>query len=159
MTRSMQKKDIIGAIVSLFLFVFAYFMCKELKAEAALWPNMICAVGSVLSIGQLINAVIKYKKLPEEAPLTAEQKKAAHDKTIHAIIVVVIVALWIFLLNKVGFIVVSSIGTLALMCVTYRPQTKKEWAMYIGISVVLSIILWFGFGKLLGARLPSGFLV
>ena len=120
---------------------------------------MICAVGAVLSVAQLIGAAIKYKKLPEEAPLTAEQKKAAHDKTIHAIIVVAIVAMWIFLLDKVGFIVVSSLGTLALMCVTYRPQTKKEWALYVGISIALSIILWFGFGQLLGARLPSGFLI
>lgn len=159
MTRSSQKKDIIGAVVSLFLFASAYFLCKALKTEAALWPNMICAVGAVLSVAQLIGAAIKYKKLPEEAPLTAEQKKAAHDKTIHAIIVVAIVAMWIFLLDKVGFIVVSSLGTLALMCVTYRPQTKKEWALYVGISIALSIILWFGFGQLLGARLPSGFLI
>lgn len=159
MTRSAQKKDMIGALVSLATFVIAYFLCREIKAEAAIWPNMICAVGSVLSVVQLLDAALKYKKLPEEAPLTEEQKKAAREKNLHAIEVVIIVALWIFLLDKVGFIVVSSVGTLALMCVTYRPQSKKEWTLYVGVSVVLSVVLWFGFGTLLGARLPSGLLI
>ena len=159
MTRTSQKKDMIGAIASLVLFACAFFLCRELKPEAALWPNLICVLGTMLSIAQFIVATIKYKKLPKENAPTAEQKKAAHDKMIHALIVVVVVALWIFLLDKVGFIVVSCFGTLALMCITYRPKTVKEWALYAGIAIAMSVILWFGFGRLLGARLPSGFLI
>lgn len=158
MTRDVQKTDMIGAVVSGIVFILGYVLTNDLEEGAKMWPQFICFLGVVMSIVQFIAAYRKNKALPEKNDITPEQKKANTQKNIRAAAVVGIVALWLFLMDKTGFIVTSSVCTFALMCVPTRPRNTKGWALYAGISVVFCVILWLGFG-ILGAKLPRGFLI
>lgn len=158
MTRDVQKTDMIGAVVSGIVFILGYILTSDLEEGAKMWPQFICFLGAVMSIVQFVVAFRKYKILPEKNDVTPEQKKLNTQKNFRSAAVVAIVALWLFLMDKTGFIVTSSVCTFALMCVPARPHNTKGWVLYAGISVVFCVILWLGFG-MLGAKLPRGFLI
>lgn len=155
-TKSVFKKDIIGSLVFAAVFAFAFLAVNSMPDEAKMWPQFICVLGLVCCIALCVKSWFAMQKAPKDA-----QKKEgiSKDVIIRAVAVVVIVAAWIFAMDIVGFIVTSSLALLAMMCVPGKPVSKKQFIEYIVLSVAFSIILWLTFGKLLGAKLPAGFLI
>ena len=147
----------IGSLVFAAVFAFAFLAVNSMPAEAKMWPQFICTLGLICCAALCVKSWFAMKKAPEDPQKTAGG--ISKDVVIRAVTVVVIVAVWIFAMDILGFIVTSSLALLAMMSVPGKPESPKQFIEYIVLSVVFSVILWLTFGKLLGAKLPAGFLI
>ena len=60
--------------------------------------------------------------------------------------------LWELLLDPLGFLIITPLYLVACSLV----MGVRSWRKIIGFSIVYSVASWFGFGSLLGVRLPLG---
>lgn len=68
-------------------------------------------------------------------------------------------ALWIFLMDELGFVVTTTAAALILMLIPNPAISKKQFRLYLLIAVAFGIILYVVFGLLLNAKLPEGYFI
>lgn len=157
MKKQVLKNDIIGSLVFAVIFTFAFIAVSSMPNEAKMWPQFICILGMICCAALCLKSKVAMKNAPD-IPQRAGGG-ISKDVVIRAVEVVAVVAVWIFAMDIVGFIIVSSLALLAMMCIPGKPSSRKQLIQYIVLSTGFSLILWLTFGKLLGAKLPAGFLI
>ena len=114
-------------------------------------------VGAFLAIGGIVQAVrqlLTWRVLPghlvpEEGQ---EDERGYPSSAIRAIIIILLSMLWELLLDPLGFLIITPLYLVACSLV----MGVRSWRKIIGFSLVYSVASWFGFGSLLGVRLPLG---
>ena len=64
---ALNKRNCITGVVVLVFFLVFYACSLQLQPAAALWPQLICVVGIVLSAANTIISGVKWKKEADQA--------------------------------------------------------------------------------------------
>lgn len=129
-----------------------FYACSlQLQPAAALWPQLICVVGIVLSAANTIISGVKWKKEADQAsvfPLNGKQ-------LLRGVIITAVIAVWILAIPNVGFLVSSVICT-GVLVLAFEPQ--KDAKHILVITLLFAVVLYALFA-LLGIRFPRGILI
>lgn len=148
-----------GSILFCFilLIIFIYFLINSINMEdlrdvdpigASGIPTFILFILVALLIYTLIKEVVKYKKNKEKAKHNALFTKPA----LIIMIITVGIAIFILVLNKMGFFL-SCLFLTPLLLVLLGSKSKIQ---IISFSVGIPILFTFLFGNILSIPLPKG---
>ncbi|PTI08996.1 hypothetical protein BU096_05295 [Staphylococcus xylosus] len=148
-----------GSILFCFilLIIFVYFLINSINMEnlrdvdpisASGIPTFILFILVALLIYTLIKEIVKYKKNKEKTNHNALFTKS----TLIIIIITVGIAIFILVLNKVGFFL-SCLFLTPLLLVLLGSKSKTQ---IISFSVGIPILFTFLFGNILSIPLPKG---
>jgi len=143
------NSDYIGGAIVLFIAGLFYFQVGTWGKYASMAPIGVLAVLLLFAIILFIKGAIKPEKLASTF--------ASINKSM--VFVVIVGLLWVFLMDKVGFLVTSFMCFFTLMYV-FHP--KKGFARISGsaaVSIGVIAFLYLIFAKVLLITLPAGFLI
>lgn len=156
MAKETLKKDILGGIVFGIVFLVAYLNVGYLPKQAKMWPQFVSLAGIVCCGILVIKSFVQLRNCSPEPGEKAGGKALDWRK---AICTGGVVALWIFLMDELGFVVTTTAAALILMLIPNPAISKKQFRLYLLIAVVFAIILYVVFGLLLNAKLPEGYFI
>lgn len=115
--------------------------------SASFFPTIVSIIAIAMSLIMLIKAIVK----PEiREPLTDLEKKGL----LRGLFTIADCFVYILLFKRLGYILTSMICYFALMLIF----GNRKWVQMIIMAIVLPLILFFAFTKLLGTNLPLGVL-
>lgn len=115
--------------------------------SASFFPTIVSCIAIAMSLIMLVKAIVK----PEmREPLTPQEKKGLFRG---ALTIVDCIA-YILLFKPLGYILTSVLCYFALMLIF----GNRKWLQMIIMAIVLPVVLFFAFTRLLGTTLPLGLL-
>ena len=168
-TASLEKIDItmdkrIDLAVTVGVILFGVFMIIEARnIDLGTYLDPITPrglpeiTGLLLVIGGIVLAVRQlstWRLLPGHLVLEEgqEDEKGHPVSAVRAMLIVLLSILWELLLNPLGFLIISPVYLVACSWV----MGVRSWRKIIGFSIILTVGLWYGFGPLMGVRMPLG---
>ena len=161
-----QSKAFANLVISLLLLAFeiwAYTQTLAIKAakNAAVQPSvfpqiMIIGMG-VFTVVLLVQSVIKLAKLKPDDPLAAraETINFIKDKgVLAALFVILLCAAYVYFFKDLGYVVVSILLSAVLM---WLIGTRKPLQLAL-IAILVPLVMWLIFYKLLSVNIPMGIL-
>jgi putative tricarboxylic transport membrane protein len=147
-----------------FLFsVMLYRMSLDLKMSSiskfggTVVPKAIAVIMAILSIILFTGGLLKFKNAAAAKGEPARKEEPRAQGFIPVVIVLAVAILYALLLQKIGFIIMTSLCLGAQMYVLSGFRTEKLLKFGI-IAVVFSTGVYFLFVKLFYLMLPSGIL-
>lgn len=150
----MNKRNFFSSLIVLAFFLAFYGMSLSLSDSASYWPKLICVVGGVLSLIQVVLSAVQMKKDGEGTalfPLSMAQVK-------NGAFLLVAAAVWLFCISRVGYLVSSILATGVIVWVFEPVKDKKHIIRDIIVTLVFSIVIYLLF-NLLGVHFPRGLLL
>ncbi|WP_227937373.1 tripartite tricarboxylate transporter TctB family protein [Alkalihalobacillus deserti] len=163
------SKDVYASVFLLAFSVIMYvssFSIKMLtvsKIGAGFMPRMIAIAIFILSIILLINSIKEMKFAKQRTDILEDEDEDEHEgikRKISPLSVVITLALmigYIALLKPVGFLIMSSIYLFLQMYLLADPKERKA-PLFIIVSVVSSVVIYFCFKSIFHLMLPAGIL-
>ncbi len=151
---ALNKRNCITGVVVLVFFLVIYACSLQLQPAAALWPQLICVVGIVLSAANTIISGVKWKKEADQAsvfPLNGKQ-------LLRGVIITAVIAAWILAIPDVGFLVSSVICT-GVLVLAFEPQKDAKHIFRDVVITLLFAVVLYALFALLGIRFPRGILI
>ena len=150
----MNKRNFFSSLFVLAFFVFFYVYSLGLSDSAAYWPKLICVVGGVLSAANAAVAGVQWQKSRDHAalfPLSLPQLK-------RSAVLLVVAAVWVFLVPVVGYLVTATLATLIVVLVFEPKQDKAHIIRDVVVTLIFSVVIYQLFA-LLGVHFPKGLLL
>ena len=138
------------AIAALLMLVAvgALWESSEFSAMGAIFPRTI---GAALLVG---SAISLWRSLRGRAPTS---RGIPRDGFLRGLLLVVVMAIWIAVLERVGFAVAGVAGFVALAAITERePLTLLRLVRYLVVAAVVVIAFQLLFVQVLKVQLPAG---
>ncbi|MEC2074131.1 tripartite tricarboxylate transporter TctB family protein [Alkalihalophilus marmarensis] len=154
-----RRLDVMTSIIIILLMSVFFFVAKDLRAPAHIFPLTVISLLLAFGVLLLIKSLFFYKepaKEEEEIDNRPETEKKAGKKRVYFSIVIMFG--YIFLLNVFGFYVTSFIY-LALFS-WYLGGAKKEAKPLLQAGLVSSItmmVIYLAFKVFLRVPTPTGF--
>jgi len=161
-----QTKAFANLVSSLILLVFeiwAYFqtlgfkVVKKAAVQPATFPQIMCLGMIVFTVILLIQSVLKLKKADPEDPMmeAAASINVLKNKGVQAALLVIVLCIAYALLFEVlGYVLVSTLIAAAIMWLIGKRDVKQ----IVLVSVLVPLLMWFVFYKLLTVNIPMGVL-
>lgn len=143
------NSDYISAFVVLGISVLFYLVMGKWSKYAIMAPKSILLILLVLGVGLLIKGKVK----PERVTLSF-----THITRSLAFLVVVGL-LWVFLLDKIGFVVTSMVAFSAILIAYHPGKGVRKVVESILIAGVMIFVMYMTFDKMLSVTLPTGILI
>ena len=150
----MNKRNFTSSLIVLAFFVFFYFQAVQLKAGASYWPKLICVAGGVLSAVNAAVAGVQWARTREDGkvlPLSLPQLK-------NVLILLAISGVWIFLIPRLGYLVISVLATGAIGLAFEPIKDGRHIVRDIIITLIFAVLI-YGLFTLLGIHFPKGLLM
>ena len=150
----MNKRNFTSSLIVLAFFVFFYFQAVQLKAGASYWPKLICGAGGVLSAVNAAVAGVQWARTREDGkvlPLSLPQLK-------NVLILLAISGVWIFLIPRLGYLVISVLATGAIVLAFEPIKDGRHIVRDIIITLIFAVLI-YGLFTLLGIHFPKGLLM
>lgn len=141
--------DYISAIVVLGISALFYFEMGKWSKYAILAPKSILIILLLLGIGLLIKGKVK----PERVKLTFTHVTRSLG------FLLVVGLLWVFLLDKIGFVVRSMVAFSAILIAYHPGKGVRKVLESLLISGIMIFIMYMIFDRLLNVTLPTGILI
>ena len=141
--------DYVGGAIILAITAIFFFQIKEWSRYATMAPKSVLFILALFGLALLIKG--KFKPEMITTTFTKLSKSLA--------LVLVVGLLWVFLLDKIGFLVTSFIAFFTIM---FAFHPKKGAARIIGAAAValgVIAVLYLVFAKFLLVSLPTGILI
>lgn len=116
------------------------------------FPYIVTVLAIILSLGLLIQSLVRTSRVVEEGKgiLGVEQVRRAAP-------VLVIMFLYLFLFNMLGYVVAAILSLGALMWY-YGVSWRKEWKVTIPVVILFPLLIYYIFKYVLYVPLPAGIL-
>ncbi len=114
------------------------------------YPNLIAGIMIILAIALFVQTLRNHE--PEE------KKKERSPMAIKPYIAMVLLVLYIFLMNKIGFIITSVLFMMILTYLFFGTEFRKNLLPSLCISVMVPVGIYLLFHNLLKVPLPRGIL-
>ena len=162
MSITMDKRaDLAVSIFIVFLGVFVLITARNIRP--GLVPDPITPrglpnlMGVFLIVGGLFLAVqqlLSWSKLPGHlVPEEGQEDEPGYPiSAARAIGIILLSAVWEWLLDPLGFLIITPLYLIACSWV----MSVRSWMKVIGFSVIYTVTAWVMFGPLLGVRFPLG---
>jgi hypothetical protein len=146
-----MKADRTAAVVFLLVSVVFWTQTYGLQYNGFIFPRAILVLVILLSIGLLVQTMTRKG---------GEQKAFLPANIPYVLVSIAIVALWIFFLNILGFIV-SSVLFLSILTVIIDLRKPNPAAVLkvAAVHTALVVVFWITFHVFLLVPLPEGYLI
>ena len=144
----MRLTDRISAVGLFVVFLTAYYAALSYPPASANYPKLLLTVGMVLCVALFIQSFLSTPK--------GEMVSIAKHDLINLLISLVLMALYVFAIPVIGYVVSTFSYMMAQMWVLNR---KSKISTNFLIAVAVNILLYFAFGVFLNVFLPKGILI
>lgn len=164
MERIGKNKDIISGIfffvTSAILYGVTYTFRRLTisRVGSAFIPRIVFALIMILSIIVIIEGVIKRKILVGEHEVSEKTNDSLDFIERHSVLLtILLIGIYAAFLRKIGFLIMTTIYLIAQFNIL-APKTERKQILFIIISVVTTVVIYFVFVKGFKLLLPSGIL-
>ena len=163
-TQTKAFASLISAIILLIFEVWAYIettgfrVHKRAFVQPATFPQiMICGM-FIFTLILFVQSFIKVTRgMSEDDPeneLAASINPFTNKGVAAALFVIILCILYTYLFDKLGYVLVSACISIIIMFLI----GKRDLKIVIPVSILVPLIMWFVFYKLLTVNIPMGVL-
>ena len=162
-TQTKAFANLVAAVILLIFEIWAYVMTfdfrviKNAAVQPATFPQFMCIGMGFFTIILIIQSLLKLKNMTEDDPLAepAASINIFKNKGVQAgVFVIVLCALYAALFEVLGYVLVSTIVAAVIMWLIGKRNIKQ----IVLISVLVPLLMWLVFYKLLTVNIPMGVL-
>ena len=160
-TQTQAFANLIGSILFLALGIWALiqtFSFQEVKntyVQAALFPQIMCAGMLIFSLVLFIQSLAKLMTMKEGDPLAQKAASINFVKNrgvLAGLFVALLCVLFVAFFEALGYVICSAIVCLAIMYLI----GKRNWVQMVLVSVLVPLVMWLIFYKVLTVNIPMG---
>ena len=161
-----QTKAFANLVASVLLLVFeiwayvqtlGFKIVKKAAVQPATFPQIMCIGMMVFTVVLLIQSVLKLKKMDPNDPMMepAASINLFKNKGVQAGAFVILLCIaYAALFEVLGYVLISSIVAAIIMVLIGKRDVKQ----IVLVSVLVPLLMWFVFYKLLTVNIPMGVL-
>ena len=160
-TQTQAFSNLIGALLFLAIGIWALvqtFSFGEMKntyVQPAMFPQIMIAGMLIFSAVLLVQSIVKLKTMGEGDPLAAPAASINFVKNkgvLYALIVILLCAGFVALFKPLGYVICSAVVSFVIMVMI----GKRSWVQMALVSVLVPLLMWFVFYKVLTVNIPMG---
>lgn len=163
-TKTKAFASLVSSIILLIFEIWAYVettgfrVHKRAFVQPATFPQiMICGM-FIFTVILFIQSFIKVTRgMREEDPeneLAASINPFTNKGVAAAFFVIILCVIYTFLFDKLGYVLVSACISIIIMLLI----GKRDLKIIIPVSIIVPLVMWFIFYKLLTVNIPMGVL-
>jgi len=162
-THTKAFANLVAAILLLVFEIWAYVqtlgfkVVKNAAVQPASFPQIMCIGMMVFTIILLVQSILKVMKAKEDDPLmepSASINIVKNKGVQAAVLVIVLCAAYAALFEVLGYVLASTIVAAIIMWLIGK-RDIKQIAL---VSILVPLLMWFVFYKLLTVNIPMGVL-
>ena len=162
-TQTKAFANLVASVILLVLEIWAYTqtlgfkIVKKAAVQPATFPQIMCIGMLIFTVVLLVQSVLKLKKADPDDPMMepAGSINILKDKGVQAgVFVIVLCAAYAALFEVLGYVLISSIVAAIIMVLIGKRDVKQ----IVLVSVLVPLLMWFVFYKLLTVNIPMGVL-
>ena len=162
-TQTKAFANLVSSVILLVFEIWAYWqtlgfkIVKKAAVQPATFPQIMCIGMMIFTVILLIQSVLKLKKADPEDPMmeAANSLNVIKNKGVQAALLVIVLCIAYALLFEVlGYVLVSTLIAAAIMWLIGKRDVKQT----VLVSVLVPLLMWFVFYKLLTVNIPMGVL-
>ena len=163
--RSKHKANLICGLIFLGLSIGVALYAPSIHVgsmnfgamNARTFPLICAAAMALLSCCLIWQSIQGLKKAPAPTEEELAAEKADRKRLVHVLAAVVLVALYIFLLKSVGYLIVTPIF-LFLLIMLITPKSVCRPIKFGIVSIAVSVVIYLIFRYAFSVQLPMGIL-
>ena len=162
-TQTKAFANLVAAIILLVFEIWAYVqtlgfkVVKKAAVQPATFPQIMSIGMMVFTVILLIQSVLQLRKMDPEDPMmeAAASINLLKNKGVQAgVFVIVLCAAYAALFEVLGYVLVSTLAAAIIMWLIGKRDIKQ----IVLVSVLVPLLMWFVFYKLLTVNIPMGIL-
>jgi len=162
-TQTKAFANLVAAIILLVFEIWAYVqtlgfkVVKKAAVQPATFPQIMSIGMMVFTVILLIQSVLQLRKMDPEDPMmeAAASINLLKNKGVQAgVFVIVLCAAYAALFEVLGYVLVSTLAAAIIMWLIGKRDIKQ----IVLVSVLVPLLMWFVFYKLLTVNIPMGVL-
>jgi len=162
-TNTKAFTNLVASVILLAFEIWAYVMTLDFKivkkaaVQPATFPQIMCFGMMVFTVVLLIQSIIKLQKMNPDDPMMqpAASINLLKNKGVQAgAFVIVLCIAYAALFEVLGYVLISAIIAAIIMWLIGKRDVKQ----IILVSVLVPLLMWFVFYKLLTVNIPMGVL-
>jgi putative tricarboxylic transport membrane protein len=162
-TQTKAFANLVASVILLVFEIWAYWqtlgfkIVKKAAVQPATFPQIMCLGMMIFTVILLIQSVLKLKKADPEDPMmeAANSLNALKNKGVQAALLVIVLCIaYAALFEVLGYVLVSTLIAAAIMWLIGKRDVKQ----IVLVSVLVPLLMWFVFYKLLTVNIPMGVL-
>ena len=162
-TNTKAFTNLVASVVLLVFEIWAYVqtlgfkIVKKAAVQPATFPQIMCIGMMVFTVILLIQSVIKLQKMDPDDPMmeAAASINILKNKGVQAGAFVIVLCLaYAALFEVLGYVLASTIIAAIIMWLIGKRDVKQV----VLVSVLVPLLMWFVFYKLLTVNIPMGVL-
>ena len=162
-TQTKAFANLVAAIILLVFEIWAYVqtlgfkVVKKAAVQPATFPQIMSIGMMVFTVILLIQSVLQLRKMDPDDPMmeAAASINLLKNKGVQAgVFVIVLCAAYAALFEVLGYVLVSTLVAAIIMWLIGKRDIKQ----IVLVSVLVPLIMWFVFYKLLTVNIPMGVL-
>ena len=162
-THTKAFANLVAAILLLVFEIWAYVqtlgfkVVKNAAVQPASFPQIMCIGMMVFTVILLVQSILKIMKAKEDDPLmepSASINVLKNRGVQAAVFVIILCAAYAALFEVLGYVLASTIVAAIIMWLIGKRDIKQ----IVLVSVLVPLLMWFVFYKLLTVNIPMGVL-
>ena len=162
-TQTKAFANLVASVILLVFEIWAYTqtlgfkIVKKAAVQPATFPQIMCIGMMIFTVILLIQSVLKLKKADPEDPMMepAGSINVIKNKGVQAGVFVIVLCLaYAALFEVLGYVLASTIVAAVIMWLIGKRDVKQ----IVLVSILVPLLMWFVFYKLLTVNIPMGVL-
>ena len=162
-TQTKAFANLISSVILLIFEIWAYVqtlgfkVVKKAAVQPATFPQIMCIGMMVFTVILLIQSIMKLQKMDPNDPMMEPSASInlLKNKGVQAgMFVIVLCVAYAALFEVLGYVLASAIAAAVIMWLIGKRDVKQ----IILVSVLVPLLMWFVFYKLLTVNIPMGVL-
>ena len=162
-TQTKAFANLVASVILLVLEIWAYTqtlgfkIVKKAAVQPATFPQIMCIGMMVFTIVLLIQSIVKLQKMDPTDPMTqpAASLNLLKNKGVQAAAFVILLCIaYAALFEVLGYVLISTIVAAIIMIQIGKRDVKQ----IVLVSVLVPLVMWLVFYKLLTVNIPMGVL-
>jgi len=162
-TQTKAFSNLVASMILLAFEIWAYMqtlgfkVVKNAAVQPATFPKIMCIGMIFFTVVLLIQSIVKLQKMDPDDPMIQPTASinVVKDKGVQAaLFVIVLCALYAALFEVLGYVLASTLVAAIIMWLIGKRDIKQ----IVLVSVLVPLLMWFVFYKLLTVNIPMGVL-
>ena len=162
-TQTKAFANLVSSVILLVFEIWAYVMTLDFKivkkaaVQPATFPQIMCIGMMVFTVVLLVQSIIKLQKMNPDDPMIqpAASLNLLGNKGVQAAAFVILLCIaYAALFEVLGYVLISTIVAAIIMILIGKRDVKQ----IVLVSVLVPLVMWLVFYKLLTVNIPMGVL-
>ena len=162
-TQTKAFSNLVASVILLAIEIWAYVqtlgfkVVKKAAVQPATFPQIMCIGMMVFTVILLIQSILKLKKADPEDPMmeASASVNIVKNKGVQAaVFVIALCCAYAALFKVLGYVLASTLIAAVIMWLIGKRDVKQ----IVLVSVLVPLLMWFVFYKLLTVNIPMGVL-